>query len=254
MANQLPLNGKSGIVTGASSGIGEATAIHLAGMGANLALADLDQEGLEAVAQKIISIGRAEPLIKNTDISIENQVSELVQASIERLGAIDFLVNSAGIIRRTPFLKIDTREWDQVISINLRGQYFLCRDVIPHMQTRGQGVIVNVASLAGRTCSVLGGAHYTTAKHALVGFTRHLAREFAPCGIRVNSFCPGATLTPMTKNSTTQEEIDHIAAVTPRGQWADPMEQAHVIGFLVSEASVNIVGACIDSNGGALMI
>ena len=254
MINQLPLHGKSGIVTGASSGIGKATAIHLAEMGANLALADLDQEGLEAVAEKIISIGRAEPLIRNTDISIENEVSALVQAIIDRFGAIDFLVNSAGILRRTPFLKIETREWDQVISINLRGQYFLCRDVIPHMKTRGQGVIVNVASLAGRTCSVLGGAHYTTAKHALVGFTRHLAREFAKDGIRINAFCPGATRTPMFEMDTSSEETERIINSIPRGAIADASEHAWVIGFLISEASKNIIGACIDSNGGALMI
>lgn len=254
MANQLPLHGKSGIVTGASSGIGKATAIYLAGMGANLALADLNQEGLEVVAEEIISIGRAEPLIKTTDISIENEVSAMVQAIIDRFGAIDFLINSAGILRRTPFLKIATREWDQVININLRGQYFLCRDVIPHMITRGQGVIVNVASLAGRTCSILGGAHYTTAKHALVGFTRHLAREFARDGIRINAFCPGATRTPMFESDTSSEETERIVNSIPRGAIADPLEHARVIGFLISEASINIIGACIDSNGGALMI
>ncbi len=107
---------------------------------------------------------------------------------------------------------------------------------------------------AGRTCSILGGAHYTTAKHALVGLSRHLAREFAPHGIRVNAFCPGATLTSMVEATTSQDELDRVAAVTPRGRWADPMEQARVIGFLVSDASANIIGACIDSNGGALMV
>jgi NAD(P)-dependent dehydrogenase (short-subunit alcohol dehydrogenase family) len=100
----------------------------------------------------------------------------------------------------------------------------------------------------------LGGAHYTAAKHGLVGLSRHLAREFAPFGVRVNAFCPGATMTPMIVNSTPPEEIARVATALPRGRWADPVEQARVIGFLVSDAAVNIIGASIDSNGGALMI
>lgn len=254
MERQLHLNGKNGIVTGAASGIGWATALHLAEMGANLALVDLDSDGLKRVAGQIGTSNGNSLLKMKTDISDETDIANMVKKTIDKFGTIDFLVNCAGILRRTSFLEIETQEWDLVLNINLRGQFFVCREVLGHMKSAGRGVIVNVASLAGRTCSVLGGAHYTTAKHAMVGLSRHLAREFAPCGIRVNTFCPGATLTPMTKHSTTQEEIDRVAAATPRGQWADPMEQAHVIGFLVSEASANIVGACIDSNGGALMI
>jgi NAD(P)-dependent dehydrogenase (short-subunit alcohol dehydrogenase family) len=122
------------------------------------------------------------------------------------------------------------------------------------MKERGRGVIVNVASLAGRSSSILGGAHYTVGKHGLIGLSRHLAREFGPFGIRVNALCPGATLTPMTLTVTPQEEIDRVAASIPRGRWSSPEEQARVIGFLVSEDAVNITGACIDCNGGSLMV
>ena len=254
MERQFNLNGKNGIVTGAASGIGRATAIHLAEMGANLALVDLNPDGIERVAEQIGTRNGNQLLKIKTDISDETDIANMVQKILDKFGTIDFLVNCAGILRRTSFLEIETREWDLVLNINLRGQFFVCREVLRHMKGSCRGVIVNVASLAGRTCSILGGAHYTTAKHAMVGLSRHLAREFAPYGIRVNAFCPGATLTPMTENATSQEEIDRVASAIPRGQWADPMEQAHVIGFLVSEASANIVGACIDSNGGALMI
>ena len=251
---QFSLAGRYGIVTGAASGIGEATAIYLAEMGADLALFDLDVDGLKRVSGQIEAAGGRTPLTVAVDICDETAVKNGVQEACTHFGSIDFLVNCAGILRRTSFLEIETEEWDLVMNTNLRAQYILCREVLHHMKDSGQGVIVNVASLAGRTCSVLGGAHYTTAKHALVGLSRHLAREFAPHGIRVNAFCPGATLTSMVEATTSQEELDTVAAVTPRGRWADPKEQAHVIGFLLSDASANIVGACIDSNGGAMMV
>jgi len=254
MDQQFLLSKRYGVVTGAASGIGRATALHLAEIGASLTLIDLDAEGLTSVAAQIEAAGRTKPHIVVTDICDETGVKIAVQAAFTHLGSIDFLVNCAGILRRTSFLEIETEEWDLVMNINLRAQYIFCREVLRHMKDSGWGVIVNVASLAGRTSSVLGGAHYTTAKHALVGLSRHLAREFAPHGIRVNAFCPGATLTSMIQTTTSQEEIDNVTAVTPRGCMADPMEQAHVIGFLVSDASANIIGACIDSNGGALMV
>jgi 3-oxoacyl-[acyl-carrier protein] reductase len=115
-------------------------------------------------------------------------------------------------------------------------------------------VIVNVASLAGRSSSILGGAHYTVSKHGMIGLSRHMARELGPQGVRVNAFCPGATLTPMTANTAPPEEIQAVAAIMPRRQWATPEEQAAVIGFLLTDAAVNITGACIDSNGGSLML
>jgi NAD(P)-dependent dehydrogenase (short-subunit alcohol dehydrogenase family) len=168
--------------------------------------------------------------------------------------SIDFLVNSAGILRRTAFLEIPPAEWDLMLNVNLRGPFLYCKAAARCMVDQGSGVIVNVASLAGRSSSILGGAHYTSAKHALIGLTRHMARELSPKGLRINAFCPGATLTPMITNSTPAEEIEAVAAVIPRRRWATPEEQAAVIGFLVSDAAINISGACIDSNGGALMV
>ncbi len=254
MAWQIDLSGKYGIVTGAGSGIGKATALHLSSMGARVALVDIVAGGLDATAREIQSAGEASPLLIQADAADENQVERSVAQCLAEFGAIDFLVNGHGILRRTPFLEIQNSEWDLMIGVNLRGCFLFCKTVLPHMKARGQGVIVNVASLAGRSCSILGGAHYTAAKHGLIGLSRHLAREFAPHGIRVNAFCPGATLTPMIVNSTPPEEIDRVAANIPRGRWAAPEEQACVIGFVLSDAAANITGACIDSNGGTLMI
>ncbi len=254
MTWQIDLSGQSGIVTGAASGIGRAAALHLAGMGAALALVDINSEGLESTAAEIRTAGGPAAVCLPADAADGPQVRTAVSKSLETLKGLDFLVNAHGILRRTPFLEIRDAEWDLMMGVNLNGCFRFCRAVLPHMREVRRGVIVNVASLAGRSCSLLGGAHYTTVKHGLVGLSRHLAREFAPFGIRVNAFCPGGTLTPMVVNATPPEELERVAAAIPRGRLASPEEQAWVIGFLLSDAAVNITGACIDSNGGSLMV
>jgi 3-oxoacyl-[acyl-carrier protein] reductase len=248
------LHNRFGIVTGAASGIGRAAAIYLAGMGAEAVLVDLNENGLEKTKALIEQAHSPAPLVFRADAAVKDDVHRVVKEALDRFGAIDFLVNCAGIMRRTAFLNIEPAEWDHLLSINLLGPFLFCREVAPHMVERGQGVIVNVASLAGRSSSLLGGAHYTTSKHGLIGLSRHMARELTPLGVRVNAFCPGATLTPLATEATSAEETEAVAAKIPRGRWASPEEQAAVIGFLVSDASINITGACIDSNGGALML
>ncbi len=243
---------KSGIVTGAASGIGRAAAIRLAASGARVALVDLDEKGLEET-RTLIGKG-SEALVLAADAADEAGAAQVTEKTKAGFGSIDFLINNAGILRRTPFLEMPIEEWDLMIKVNLRGPFLFCKSVAPVMVEQGSGVIVNVASLAGRSVSILGGAHYTSAKHGVVGLTRHLARELSPSGLRVVAFCPGATRTPMTTTTAPEEEIQAIENIVPRRKWATPEEQAAVIEFLVSDAAVNITGACIDSNGGALMI
>jgi 3-oxoacyl-[acyl-carrier protein] reductase len=254
LSSPYDITGRFGIVTGAASGIGRAAAVHLARMGAGLALVDLDAAGLAEVSQSIESGPGVSVLSFAGDAADEGEVQRVVGETGAAYGAIDFLVNSAGILRRSGFLEMDVAEWDLMMKVNLRGPFLYCKYVAPHMVRRGKGVVVNVASLAGRSSSILGGAHYTSAKHALIGLSRHMARELGPQGLRVNAFCPGATLTPMTRSAAPKEEIEAVAGSIPLRRWATPEEQAAVIGFLVSDAAANITGACIDSNGGALMV
>jgi 3-oxoacyl-[acyl-carrier protein] reductase len=246
--------GKFGIVTGAASGIGRAAALHLARLGAGLTLVDIDKTLLQSVAAEIESVGAPKPKVEKVDVSSEAEVKTGVENTLAAFGRIDFLVTSAGILRRTQFAKIPVAEWDLMMSVNLRGTFLCCHAVVPVMLKQGGGVIVNVASLAGRTASVLGGAHYTAAKHGVVGLTRHIARELGPANIRVNAFCPGATLTPLVQRATPQEELDRIASGMPIRRWSKPEEQARVIAFLLSDDSCFMTGACIDSNGGAVMV
>ena len=248
------IKGRFGIVTGAASGIGRAAAVHLAQMGAGVALVDLDSAGLVETVSAIEERTFSPSLVFETDVTDESEVNRVVKETAAEFGAIDFLVNSAGILRRTPFLEIQPAEWDLMLNVNLRGPFLYCKAVARCMVDQGGGVIINVASLAGRSSSILGGAHYTSAKHAMIGLSRHMARELSPKGLRINAFCPGATLTPMITNSTSAEEIEAVASTIPRRKWATPEEQAAVIGFLISDAAINITGACIDSNGGSLMV
>ena len=248
------LNGKFGIITGAASGIGRSTALQLACEGAALALADLMEDKLQTVAREISASGAPSPLAIKTDVASEVEVDRMVSIALEAFHRIDFLITSAGIVRRTAFQDLGPSEWDLVMAVNLRGPYLCCRAVAPTMIEQRSGVIVNVASLAGRSTSLLGGAHYTASKHGVIGLSRHIARELGPYGIRVNAFCPGGTLTPMVENTTPPDEREANAARWPLRRWAGPEEQARVISFLISDESSFITGASIDSNGGALML
>jgi 3-oxoacyl-[acyl-carrier protein] reductase len=254
MQNSRDFRGKFGVVTGAASGIGRSAALNLAHAGAGLSLIDIDEKLLNTLAGEIEITGAPQPLIQKADVSSEAEVQSIVEKALDFFGRIDFLVTSAGILRRTKFSEMPIAEWDLMLAVNLRGPFLCCRAVVPIMIKQGGGVIVNVASLAGRTASVLGGAHYTAAKHGVVGLTRHIARELGPSNIRVNAFCPGATLTPLVQRATPPEELDRIAAGMPIRRWSKPEEQARVIAFLLSEDSAFITGACIDSNGGAVMV
>jgi len=254
MSEQGRLQGRAGIVTGAASGIGRAAALRLAREGAGLTLVDLNRELLEEAAREIRKAGGPEPLLAPADVSDEAQVGEFTAACRDKLGAVDFLVTSAGILRRTGFTDLQPKEWELVLKVNLTGPFLCCRAAAPIMIEQGRGSIVNVASLAGRTVSVLGGAHYTVSKHGVVGLSRHLARELGPFGVRVNAFCPGGTMTPMVTQVTPPEELEATAAKFPLRRWGRPEEQAAAIAYLVSDESSYMTGACLDSNGGAVML
>ena len=143
--------------------------------------------------------------------------------------------------------------WEQVMAINLKGVFLCCQAVIPVMIEKGKGKIVNIASLAARRMSFLGGADYTASKYGVVGLSHHLAYELAVHKINVNVVCPGATLTKMTDEKAPQEIKDQIAARVPLGRWCSPQDQAEAVLFLASSRASMITGHVIDVDGGQLL-
>jgi len=247
-------SGQYGIITGPASGIGKALALLLAESNAALSLVDRDGSGLNAIARACQEKCRVEPLAVQADVSKEDDVRRMVEQTLLRFGKIDFLVTSAGILYRTKFTEISIEEWDEVMDTNVRG-LFLCDQFVAREMLKGDGGrIVNVASLAGRSISLIGGVHYCASKHAVIGITRHMARELGHRGIRANAFCPGATHTPMIHDNMAVQEIEELEQRIALGRLADPEEQARVIAFMLSDAASYLNGACLDANGGSVML
>jgi NAD(P)-dependent dehydrogenase (short-subunit alcohol dehydrogenase family) len=247
-------SGKSGLVTGVASGIGKEVALMLAEAGAGITLVDRNGEGLKEVAAMVKEKCPVEPLVIEADVSIEADVQRIVDATVERFGEINYLVTSAGIIFRTKFQDIPLDEWDELYETNVRGLFMCNQFAVRQMLKQGGGTIVNVASVAGRSISLIGGAHYCSSKHAVIGITRHMARELCTQGIKANAFCPGATNTPMIHGNMPPEEVEGLKGRIALGRLADPDEQARVIMFMLSDASNYLNGACLDSNGGSVML
>lgn len=253
MTTKNDFEGKFGIITGSSSGVGKATAILLAERGAGVTVVGRNFEKVKLVEEEIRKVG-GQALAVRADVAKEEDVSTMVKMTLEAFGSIDFLVNNASLGPQVIFSELEPEQWDQVIAVNLRGPYLCSREVLQHMKPRRKGAIVNVSSIAARSFSHFGGAHYTASKAGLLGLTRQVAREMGPYGIRVNAVCPGPVLTPMLEEGAGEKGLREIAAKTVLGYVSQPEEQARVIAFLLSDESSYITGATVDSNGGLLMI
>ena len=254
MITKYDFSDQCGIVTGPASGIGNAVALLLAESNAGLALVDRDTSGLEAVRRGCEKKCATTPLAVDADVSREKDVRRMVDETLTRFGKIDFLVTSAGLLFRTGFTDIPMQEWDELMDTNVRGLFMCNQFVVREMLKQGGGTIVNVASVAGRSISLIGGVHYCASKHAVIGITRHMARELCTRGIRANAFCPGATHTPMIHDNMQADEIKGLEARIALGRLAEPEEHARVIAFMLSDAASYLNGACLDSNGGSVML
>lgn len=248
------LKGKITIVTGAGRGMGEAIAKKLSIFGATVIVNDLDESMMNKVVKEIKKSDR-DALGYRADVGTYLQVERMVDEVVSKYGSIDILVNNAGILRRRESIEeIDDKEWDLVMKINVKGVFNCSKVVLKYMKEKKSGKIVNVSSSAGRSTSELGGAHYTASKAAVLGLTRHLAREAAPYNINVNSICPGLIDTPMIRETTSIKELDKWREEIPMGKLGEPGSVADLVLFLVSDASAYINGATIDINGASLLI
>ena len=252
--NTPRLPGKVAIVTGAGRGMGKATALTLAREGAAVVVNDLRSEWAEAVAQEIGAAG-GRALAYAADVADEAQVQAMVGATVERFGTVDILVNNAGLLRATtPLETIPLDEWELMMIVNVTGVFLCTKAVLPIMKAQRSGKIVNVSSSAGRTTSTFGGAHYTTSKAAVLGLSRHTAREAAPYNINVNAVAPGSMDTEMVRELATPEHMAQEGKNIPLRRLGTAQDEADLVAFLCSEESSYITGATIDINGGDLMI
>ncbi len=247
--DSMSLNGRVALVTGAGSGMGAAHAEILAERGAHVIVQDLG--GDDRAAQVVDGItdkgGTAEAMVG--DVSDTPDLKARIADAISRHGKIDILINNAGISGlQTPFLEIDEDFFNRMFAVHVKGAFFASQAVIPAMQAAGYGKIVNISSnfaLHGGT----GMAHYTSAKGALLGLTKVLAREFGPDGIRVNAVAPGLVRTPMT-DRLGDDGFDAFRANVPIGQLAVPRDVAETVAFLAAPASDMITGQTITPSGG----
>jgi len=247
------LQNKIAFITGAGSGIGKAVAFCMAQHGAFVLVNDINDEQADNTIEEIIAQA-GHGISIQADVSNGEQMSTVLNQAVKQYGTIDILVNNAGIGGSATLVKdLSSDMWDRVMSVNLKGAMNCCRAVIPTMMEKGQGKIINIASLAARRMSKLGGADYTASKYGLVGFSRHLAFELAGSGINVNVVCPGATLTSLVKSRTTDIFRNQIADQIPLGRWIKPEDIAEAVFFLASEQSSMITGAVLDIDGGQLL-
>jgi NAD(P)-dependent dehydrogenase (short-subunit alcohol dehydrogenase family) len=253
--SKYDLKGKVAIVTGAAGGIGKAIVRTLAASGAIVVLNDAyNIQSLENIARELVN-ENYKPMTFQADVSDYQQVTKMVDTVLQKYGRIDILINNAGILRRRRSIEeIKDEEWNLVMNVNAKGVFNCSKAVIKTMKKQRGGKIVNISSSAGRSTSELGGAHYTASKAAVLGFTRHLAREVALFNINVNAVCPGLIDTPMVRSSTSPEEIEAQIKAIPMGRLGTPEEVADLVLFLVSEASSYINGATIDIGGASLLI
>ena len=247
------LKGKVAIVTGGGRGMGEMFVKNLAINGAKVAVCDVNYESAGRVSEDVREAGGvATPF--EVDVSDFNKVDDTIRRVAAELGAPDILVNNAGILKTTRFTEISPAEWDKLMAVNVDGVFFCCRAVVPMMIAKKYGKIINVSSTAGKSASTFGGLHYTASKAAVLGITRHLARELAGHHINVNAICPGSIDTPMVKENASPQIIAEGVGKIPWGRLGTPEEVSNLVLFLSSDASSYVTGASIDINGGELLV
>jgi len=247
------LNGKVAIITGAASGIGRATAILFGGEGAKLVLADADEEGLKETLELVRREG-GEAITKRTNVSIEEEVKELIDSALGTYSQIDILCNNAGITGQIANLEEQTGDdWYKVYGVNVLGAVFATKHVAKHMQERKSGAIVNTASVAGIR-SGAGGNAYSASKAALINFTQTAACDLGGFNVRVNAVCPGLIETAMTKPvfdlARVRGKFDKLGSRCELRRYGRPEEVAHAILFLASDESSYITGQALPVDGG----
>ncbi len=247
MIDPLSLANRTAVVTGAARGIGAAVARTFAAAGARVALLDRDGDGAARVAAEIGAAARAFAV----DVADAVALADVVAAVVEDWGAVDVLVNNAGIVRDATLENVTDDAWDATLDVNLRGAMNGARAVVPHMKTRGRGRLLSATSIVARHGNY-GQTAYAASKAGIVGLTRVWARELGPLGITANAVAPGFIETEMTRELP-PKVTQQILARTPAGRMGTAQEVANVYLFLASDLASFVNGAVVGVDGGLLL-
>lgn len=246
----MELKDKTAIITGAAGGIGRSVAELFAREGATLALVDINEQSLEDLVKSLGPEVKILPFI--IDVSDEDQVKDVVEATFKMFGKIDIMVNGAAICKMISIPEIKVEEWDHIMAVNLRSVFLFCKEVFRFMKQERSGKIINIASASGKIGGIAAGAHYSASKAGVICFTKSMALMAAPYKINVNAVCPG----PITTEMTDQWGVDvnkSFAEKIPFKEYGQPEDVAEAILFLASGRSQYITGEILDVNGGMVM-
>jgi 3-oxoacyl-[acyl-carrier protein] reductase len=244
------LAGRIALVTGASQGIGRACALELARGGASVALAARNLDKLDEVGAEIAAAGGTAYSFA-LDVASEESIKECAKAVLAHFGAVNILVNNAGITRDILAMRMKRKDWDDVLMTNLTGAFLMTQAVMSQMVKSRWGRIINITSVVGETGQA-GQANYAASKAGLIGLTKSLARELASRSITVNAVAPGYIETAMTSVLTDEQKAAN-AQFIPLGRVGTDVEVAYAVAFLASEEAGYITGHTLDVNGGMFM-
>ncbi|MGR3763827.1 3-oxoacyl-[acyl-carrier-protein] reductase [Rossellomorea sp. NS-SX7] len=247
----MNLDGKVALVTGASRGIGREIALELAREGAKVVV---NYSGSEAKANEVVdeikSIGR-EAVAIQCNVADSDSVQSMVKETISQFGALDVLVNNAGITKDNLLMRMKENEWDDVININLKGVFLCTKAVTRQMMKQRSGRIINISSIVGVSGNP-GQANYVAAKSGVIGLTKTAAKELAPRGITVNAIAPGFISTDMT-DQLPEDVRNEMLKQIPLSRFGDPKDIAKVVSFIASESSSYMTGQTLHVDGGMVM-
>ena len=247
---KFDFTGKTVIVTGGVSGIGKAISTSFANAGANVVMCCLPGEAAGPMALKEVLDNGGKAILVEVDISNEDQVAAMIHTAIETYGKVDiFISNAAAFDGYAKLLDLSTEKWKKVMDVNLNGNFYICKNIIPHMLENNGGVMVFVSSIAG-VIAGHGGAAYTTSKHGVCGLVKQLTFDYGHDHIRVNAVCPGSTYTPLSAAGLETEKSKKKLSWTPYGKYGQPQFIANEVLYLASDEAEFVYGTIRLVDGG----